>query len=110
MKSSPGSIPASGTMPPEVPRRNLSIPIEARPLTWGGVGWSASGSGQNKSARHIVTSAGFTWASIAPRSGPRGLVHSGCTELVLDALEVIEPLDGVIELVPFLLARLRCHL
>src|SRR5437773_2237022 len=111
MKSSPGSTPASGTMPPEVPRRNLGIPIEARPLTWGGVsaGWRREAV-KTKSARHIVTSAGFTWASIAPRSGPRGLVHSGCTELVLDALEVIEPLDGVIELVPFLLGELRFHL
>ena len=98
-------------MPPEVPRRNLGISIEACPPIrgWGG-GWSASGSGQNKSARHGVTSAGVIRAFKTPRSGPRGLVHGGRAELMLDALVVIEPLDGVIELAPFLLGELGFHL
>ena len=42
--------------------------------------------------------------------GNRALVHSGRVELVLDALEVIEPLDRVVELGAFLLGKLLLHL
>ena len=102
-------------MPPEVPRRNLSVFDGSIPLD--GLAWVA-GSGAARcqkrskqiSARHGVTSAGVIGAFKTPRSGPRGLVHGGRAELMLDALEVIEPLDGVIELAPFLLGELGFHL
>ena len=40
----------------------------------------------------------------------RGLLHCRGAEFLLDALEVIEPLDGAIELGAFLLGKLLFHL
>ena len=45
-----------------------------------------------------------------PGALPRGLVHRRRVELLLDALEVVEPLDRMVELRAFLLCKLRFHL
>ena len=44
--------------------------------------------------------------SVRPGAMPRGLVHSRGAELVLDALEVIQPLDGVIKFAALVLGGL----
>src|SRR4029453_8294333 len=48
------------------------------------------------SARQGVTSAGSVGSSCGPEAVPRGLVHSGGVEFVLDALVMVQRLDGAI--------------
>src|SRR3954470_5398872 len=48
--------------------------------------------------------------SLSPGAVHRGLVHRRAAELLLDALEVVEPGDGLIELVAFVLLQALFHL
>src|SRR5215207_8474013 len=119
MKSSPGTTPASGTMPPEVPRRNLRITIDAYPQTWAGAGrrrgrkLSKQKRPSHRDERRSYLrfySRFLLGLSLRPGAVPRGLVHSRRSEFLLDALVMVPPLDDVIEFGAFLFGELRFHL
>src|ERR1700710_2196354 len=89
-------------MPSELTRRNYS---------GSGRSWDLPATGKRKKAPVTMGRALNSFEpSMRPGALHRVLVHCGRVELLLDALEVVQPLDRMVELRAFLLRKLGFHL